>query len=91
MQRILSNGYMISVTPEVTYRQKIQRLVEQIPLTQLMVETDGPWPFEDIFKGKLTHPAMMRNSIKSIAHFKGDDVDKVYREIYQTTKRFYRI
>lgn len=91
LQRILSNGYMISVTPEVVYRPKIQHLVEHIPLTQLMVETDGPWPFKDVFKGKLTHPAMMHESIKSIAHIKGDDVDNVYTEIYKTTQQFYGI
>ncbi|WP_233201559.1 MULTISPECIES: TatD family hydrolase [unclassified Sporosarcina] len=91
VQRILSNGYMISVTPEVTYRKKIQHIVKQVPLTQLMVETDGPWPFEYTFKGKLTHPSMMHESMNSIARVKGVTVDEAYKEIYETTQRFFCI
>ncbi|WP_233189515.1 MULTISPECIES: TatD family hydrolase [unclassified Sporosarcina] len=91
LEQIISNGYMISVTPEVTYREKIQHLVKQVPFTQLMVETDGPWPFEYSFKDKLTHPSMMHESIHSIAKIKGVTVDEAYREIYKTTQRFFRI
>lgn len=89
LQRILSTGYMISVTPEVVYRPKIQRLVERIPLTQLMVETDGPWPFEGTFRGEMTHPAMMHESIESIARIKGEERENVYTEIYSATRDFY--
>ncbi|ARF18883.1 DNAase [Sporosarcina ureae] len=89
LRRIVSNGYMISVTPEVTYREKIQHIVKQVPLTQLMVETDGPWPFEHSFKGKLTHPAMLHESVRSIAKIKDVTVDEAYREIYKTSQRFF--
>lgn len=91
IRRIVSNGYMISVTPEVTYREKIQHIVKQVPLTQLMVETDGPWPFEHSFKGKITHPSMLHESIHSIAEIKGVMVDEAYREIYKATQKFYDI
>ena len=91
LQRIVSNGYVVSVTPEVTYREKIQHIVKQVPLTQLMVETDGPWTFENTFKGKLTHPSMMHESMHSIAEIKGVTVDEAYREIHKTTQRFFSI
>lgn len=91
VQRIVSNGYMISVTPEVTYREKIQHIVKQVPFTQLMVETDGPWPFEHSFKDQLTHPSMLHESINGIAKIKGVTVDETYREIYKTTQRFFCI
>ena len=91
LHRIISNGYMISVTPEVVYRPKIQQLVESVPLSQLMVETDGPWPFEEMFKGKLTHPSMVHESMKSIAVIKGIDLEEVYEEIYTRTQEFYRL
>ena len=40
------------------------------PLEQMMVETDGPWPFEGPFTGKMTHPHMMWHSISMIAEIK---------------------
>ncbi|WP_301109940.1 TatD family hydrolase [Sporosarcina sp.] len=91
LQRILANGYMVSVTPEVLYREKIQRVVEQTPLSQLMVETDGPWPFEERFSGHMTHPSMMHDSIQKIADIKRMNEDEVYQSIYETTKEFYWI
>jgi TatD DNase family protein len=39
------NGYFISVTPDVVYDEEIQLLVQRYPLEQMMIETDGPWPF----------------------------------------------
>lgn len=69
-ERMIKNGYFISVTPEVVYREKIQKLTEMYPLEQLMVETDGPWPFDGQFKGKMTHPNMMKDSIATISEIK---------------------
>ncbi|WP_143759464.1 TatD family hydrolase [Sporosarcina newyorkensis] len=91
LKRILANGYVVSVTPDVTYKAKVQHIVDQTPLSQLMVETDGPWPFEGHFKGELTHPSMMHKSIQTIAEIKHLNVDEVYRKIYATTRDFYRI
>ncbi|WP_432353655.1 TatD family hydrolase [Sporosarcina sp. A2] len=91
LERILSNGYVISVTPDVTYKPKIQHLVKQTPLSQLMVETDGPWPFEGPFSGEMTHPSMMHHSVQAIAELKKLDVEETYRQLYVSTKNFYRI
>ena len=68
--RMARNGYFISVTPEIVYKEKIQKLVGSYSLEQIMVETDGPWPFEGPFTGKMTHPQMMSHSISMIAEIK---------------------
>ena len=93
LQRMIANGYMISVTPDVLYEMEIQRLVQQYPLQQMMVETDGPWPFEGPFQNKITHPSMMHQSMKAIADLKNviGDVYKRYIdntiELYQFNKK----
>ena len=67
---MIKNGYFISVTPDVCYEKEIQRLVHLYPLEQMMVETDGPWPFEGPFQSQITHPSMIHQSIKVIADIK---------------------
>ena len=42
---ILDAGYLVSVTPEVVYRERDRELVEAVPLESLLVESDGPWPY----------------------------------------------
>lgn len=89
IERMVTNGYCISVTPDILYKEKIKTIVKQYPLDKLMVETDGPWPFEGKFKNKLTHPWMMHESIREIATIKGVSVEEVYHQTCTTTKEFY--
>ncbi|WP_079526310.1 TatD family hydrolase [Halobacillus hunanensis] len=89
IQRMMNNQYFISVTPDCLYESEIQQLIEQYPLRLMMVETDGPWPFEGIFKDKLTHPKMIHQSMMTISKLKGVALDEVYQQLYQNTIRFY--
>ena len=89
-ERMILNRYFISVTPDVIYEAEIQQLVRDYPLKQMMVETDGPWPFKGPFENKLTHPKMMHQTIRKIAAIKKMDMTEVYRMLLENTKRFYR-
>lgn len=89
--RMIDNGYYISVTPEIVYKEKIQKLVHSYPLEQIMIETDGPWPFEGPFLGKMTHPDMMKKSIAMIAKIKTLSETEISERVLENTKKFYRI
>jgi TatD DNase family protein len=89
--RMIAHGYYISITPDVLYEEEIQQLVHIYPLEQMMVETDGPWPFKGPFLGKMTHPNMMMESICMIAKIKNIPKEKVFKIILQNTKGFYQI
>lgn len=89
--RMIHNGYFISVTPDILYEQEIQQLVELYPLEAIMVETDGPWPFEGPFQDKRTHPSMIHQSIQAIADIKKRSVNHIYQQIYKNTMEFYQL
>lgn len=89
--RMAENGYYISVTPDILYEEEIQQLVQAYPLQQIMVETDGPWPFEGPFTGKMTHPTMMKDSIKMIAEIKKLSAVEVCHQVFNNTKTFFSI
>jgi TatD DNase family protein len=91
VQRMARKGYYISVTPDVCYEEEIRELVRSYPMEQLMVETDGPWPFEGPFAGRTTLPHMVREVIAEIAHLKTLQVSEASVQLYENTKRFYRI
>ena len=88
---MMENGYYISVTPDVVYKEKIQKIVHSYPLEKIMIETDGPWPFEGPFWGKMTHPDMMKKSITMIAKIKTLSETEVSKIVYENTKKFYKI
>ncbi|WP_249872332.1 TatD family hydrolase [Oceanobacillus saliphilus] len=89
VERMKENGYLISVTPDVVYEREIQSLVKDYPLTQMMVETDGPWPFEGPFTKQMTHPKMIHETIEKIAHIKNVELEVAYKQIYKNTTKFY--
>jgi len=89
IKRMIENGYYISITPDVLYENEIQELIKIYPLNQLMVETDGPWPFEGPFKGEYTHPRFIHESIRKIAEIKELELEEVYKCLYKNTKEFF--
>uniref|UniRef100_C5D2F1 TatD-related deoxyribonuclease n=1 Tax=Geobacillus sp. (strain WCH70) TaxID=471223 RepID=C5D2F1_GEOSW len=40
IERIVACGYFISITPEVCYRTRDQKLLSRVPIKQLLLETD---------------------------------------------------
>ncbi|MGG3622420.1 TatD family hydrolase [Bacillus gobiensis] len=91
IERMIQNGYIISVTPDVVYEKEIQDLVRAYPMERLMVETDGPWLFEGPFKGIMTSPLMIHQSIETVAALKKASIEDTYLKILVNTKKFYRI
>src|SRR5699024_5291119 len=89
MERMIRNGYFISITTDVLYEPEIRQIVQVYPLSQMMVETDGPWAFKGPFKQQMTHPKMIHYTINEIAHLKGVNRHYVYEQIYEQTRSFY--
>lgn len=89
IERMIDNGYYVSVTPDCVYEVEIQKLITRYPIKRLMIETDGPWPFSGPFENSMTHPNMMHHSVLTIARLKEMDLNAVYRQLYDNTKGFY--
>lgn len=89
IKRMIENGYYVSITPDIVYEKEIIELVQLYPVELLMVETDGPWPFEGPFTGKMTHPHMIHQSIEIISKLKSLHLSETYDQILQNSKSFY--
>ena len=91
LKRMIENGYFISTTPDCLYEDEIQQLICKYPIELMMVETDGPWPFEGPFTNIRTEPKMMVQSIEKIARLQQRSVEETRQILYENTKRFYGI
>ncbi|SCN29617.1 Protein of unknown function [Bacillus cytotoxicus] len=58
MERVIRNGYYISITPNTLYKEKIGSIVSFYPLKYMVIETDGPWEFQ---VNQITHPNMIKD------------------------------
>jgi len=91
VKRMIRQGYFISITPDALYEEEIQRLIQVYPIDLMMVETDGPWPFEGPFTNKRTSPWMMHTTLEVIASIKGLSIQEAAQIIMQNTKTFYQL
>jgi TatD DNase family protein len=89
--RMITNGYYISFTPDILYEPEIQELARRYPPELVMAETDGPWPFEGPFAGKVTHPAMIYDVAAAWGVLQGYTPDEAEEKLTANTKRFYSL
>jgi len=79
-REIVAAGYLVSVTPEVVYRERDRELVDLVPLDSLLVESDGPWPYRAEFDGTGSGPWLVSRVAEEIAKLKHVPVDEaMYR------------
>jgi TatD DNase family protein len=88
---IVEAGYYISVTPETCYRARDRELVAAVPLSRLVIETDGPWPYGGEFEGRSTEPAFLGRVVQEIATIKGLTTDEVAEIVTANAVRLFRL
>ncbi|MBW5444632.1 TatD family deoxyribonuclease [Cohnella sp. CFH 77786] len=89
VERMVRGGHFISVTPEVLYEDETRHLARTYPLELLLVETDGPWPFEGPCAGRRTDLRMVLDSVREIAVLRGLGEAAVRDAIAANTRRCY--
>lgn len=82
---ILDAGYLVSVGPEVVYRERDRELVEMVPLESLLVESDGPWPYGGEFEGMASGPWLVGRVAEEVAKIKRLPVDETMYQLSVNT------
>jgi len=74
---IVDAGYLISVSPEVVYRERDREMVAALPLDALLVESDGPWKYGGEFEGMGSGPWLASRAAEEVAKLKQLPVEDV--------------
>lgn len=91
IQQMAASGYYVSFTPDIVYETEIQELARIYPPSQVMAETDGPWPFDGPFTGQMTHPRMTANVVEAWSRIQGLSLTSARALMNANTRRFYGI
>ncbi|WP_312096254.1 TatD family hydrolase [Niallia sp.] len=91
IEQMIANDYYISLTPDLLYKEKTRQLAKQYPIENIMVETDGPWPFEGPYLHQKTVPTMIHDTIYTLSTLKKYKVTDMYDQLLKNTKNFYSI
>ncbi len=80
-KKVIEMGFSISIAGPVTFpkAEALRETVKQIPIEDLLIETDAPYLAPQPFRGKRNEPAFVRHTAEMIAQVKGLSFDDVAR------------
>ena len=83
-------GFYISFSGIVTFKnaKTIKDVATQVPLNQMLVETDSPYLAPVPYRGKTNQPGYVKHVAEEVARLKGVGFDQVCKE---TTKNFFKL
>ena len=91
LPKIIGRGDYISEGPPTVFSPRIQEVVRQVPLENLLTETDGPVRYYGPFRDKLTTPAFIPEVVKVIAQIKEVKEDVAAVQILNNFTKLLRI
>ncbi len=80
-------GFYFSIPPSVVRSHQKQKLVKQLPLSSLLIETDSP--VLGVSPDERNEPANCRVVIRAISEIKGVSEEEVMEVAYENTIRLY--
>ncbi len=86
-KRCADKGWYFSIPANIVRSTQFQRVVEEIPISQLLTETDSPYlgPVGD----RRNDPTNVAEAVKKIAELKALDVEECSKMIYMNYQRLF--
>ena len=88
----VTHGYSITEGPPAAYSSGIREVIEKVPLTNLLTETDGPVKYwKPPFNGQLTKPSFIRAVVEAVAEIKKTSIYDIAEQIDRNFEEFFNI
>jgi len=88
-KRVVDNGWYISVNTIIYRSKKHKKVVRDVPLERIMLETDAPWL--SLEKGKVNEPTSIKLVAQRVAEIKGLTFGEVWEICGRNAVKFYKL
>lgn len=88
---IIEMGNTISFTGVVTFARNYDEIIKNVPISNIMSETDCPYVAPIPFRGKRSEPVHVIETVKKIAEIRGENADVVAGRLVENTRQFFGI
>ena len=92
-KKLADINFMISFPGIITFKnaESVRQAAKEIPIEQIMIETDGPYLAPTPYRGKLCRPAYITETAKTLAEVRGISTPECNKKIYENTMKFYSL
>ena len=90
---VLENGYMVAFGGNITFKRNeaFKKYIEQIPFSQIVIETDSPYLSPEPYRGKRNDSSNLDIICKKLSEYKGKDVEEVAEIVYNNAVKYFNI
>jgi len=88
-QRYLEMGFYLSFNGIITYANDYDKVVKNMPLDRLLLETDCPYLSPVPFRGQRNEPANVKYVAQRVAEIRGEAVGKIAEITTKNAKDFF--
>lgn len=92
-EEVIKRGWMLSLSGIVTFKKSIelQEVARQVPLSQLLIETDTPYLAPQKHRGKQNEPAFLAETAQFIASLKQISYEELAQVTAQNAKSLFKL
>jgi len=87
LEKLLENGYFVSATPAAEYSKEHERVIENTPLENLLLETDSPVNY----RGLEAEPAHVIRSLSAVARLKRVNESIIAEKTTENASKLFRL
>jgi TatD DNase family protein len=92
-EEVLKRGWMLSLSGIVTFKKSVelQQVAREVPLEQLLIETDTPYLAPQKHRGKPNEPAFLAETAAFIAELKQVSVEEVAQATARNARQLFNL
>ena len=88
---LLDLGAIFSFTGVITFTSDYDEIIKYLPLEKIMAETDCPFVAPVPHRGKRNEPVYVIEVVKKIAEIRGENLEKVRKQLLQNSFAFFNL
>ncbi|WGE91654.1 TatD family hydrolase [Actinobacillus genomosp. 1] len=89
LERFLRTPYFASVTPDILWNPKTQKIAKNLPLDRLLIETDSPWQHESLENARISQ--QLQAILAQLVTLRTESESVLRSQIRQNHQRLYEI
>lgn len=87
LKKIVESGYYISISPDVMFNEEYAEFVEEIPIENMVLESDGPWEYN----GEKGKPIMVCDTLKYLSKKRNIPVEKLQKYFFLNACKLFNL
>jgi len=90
-KQIIESGFYLGFSGIITYSQDMDRVIEEIPLKKILIETDAPYVAPVPYRGQRNEPVYAKEVAKKIAQIKKLPLEEIEEVTFKNTVELFKL